>query len=313
MARRGVLGHATTGRRRSRRRIDAAHAARFSAIARRVGAGAGNGSKARMRRSITAARLATSRSAPRTCRSCARSDARPGCGAAAQTCQRKRVSAADDQPARRARPGASRSVRWCRRRAIASASVSSMSPVSRPASICMMVMPVRGIAGLDRALDRRGAAPARQQRRVDVQAAQTRRDQHPLRAGSGRTPRPPSHRGARAHRVAGDAGVLRETDRQGAGRAAATDPASRVRAQLLAPAAVAASSGDAAAGVRAPAGGSGQGRPTRGGHLGSRRASDGVRYTQGLTSRSGTSSRGAWPPRPRPPSAAADCRSGEAR
>jgi hypothetical protein len=38
-----------------------------------------------------------------------------------------------------------------------------------------------GVAGLDRAMDRRGAAPARQQRAVDVQAAQARQVQHPLR------------------------------------------------------------------------------------------------------------------------------------
>ncbi len=38
-----------------------------------------------------------------------------------------------------------------------------------------------GIAGLDRAMDGRGAAPARQQRAVDVQAAQARQVQHPLR------------------------------------------------------------------------------------------------------------------------------------
>ena len=56
-----------------------------------------------------------------------------------------------------------------------------MSPVSRPASICMMVMPVSRVAGLDRALDRRRAAPARQQRGMDVQAAQARQLEHPLR------------------------------------------------------------------------------------------------------------------------------------
>ncbi len=37
-----------------------------------------------------------------------------------------------------------------------------------------------GVAGLDRAVDRRGAAPARQQRAVDVQAAQSRQRQHPF-------------------------------------------------------------------------------------------------------------------------------------
>jgi hypothetical protein len=65
--------------------------------------------------------------------------------------------------------------RWRRARS------SSMSPVSRPASICMMVTPVSRIARFDGAMDRRGAAPARQQGRVDVEAAQARQVQHPLR------------------------------------------------------------------------------------------------------------------------------------
>ena len=50
------------------------------------------------------------------------------------------------------------------------------------------------VAGEDRALDRRRAAPARQQRGVDVEAAQPRRVEDRLAAGSARRPRPPRHR-----------------------------------------------------------------------------------------------------------------------
>ena len=64
---------------------------------------------------------------------------------------------------------------------IGTASRSSIGPVSSPASICMMVMPVSVVAGQDRRLDRRRAAPARQQAGVDVEAASPRRVQHRLR------------------------------------------------------------------------------------------------------------------------------------
>ena len=52
--------------------------------------------------------------------------------------------------------------------------LSSTGPVSRPASICMMVTPVSRVTGQHRALDRRRTAPARQQRGVDVDAAEPR-------------------------------------------------------------------------------------------------------------------------------------------
>ena len=99
--------------------------------------------------------------------------------------------------------------RWCRRQRSASPPTSSMAPVSRPASICMMRDAGLGVAGLDRALDRRRAAPARQQRGVDVEAAAARGSvQHPRRQDQavggdhqhvGRAPRaappaPPRHR-----------------------------------------------------------------------------------------------------------------------
>ena len=70
----------------------------------------------------------------------------------------------------------------------------SIGPVSRPASICMIVMPVSLVARLDRARDRRRAAPARQQRCMNVQrrklrqsdptAQPTRNVEHLLAAGS---------------------------------------------------------------------------------------------------------------------------------
>jgi hypothetical protein len=62
-----------------------------------------------------------------------------------------------------------------------SGSTSSMSPVSSPASICMMVTPVSASPGFDGAVDGGGTPPARQQRGMDVQAAQPGQVQHPLR------------------------------------------------------------------------------------------------------------------------------------
>ncbi len=59
--------------------------------------------------------------------------------------------------------------------------LSSMGPVSRPASICITVTPDSKIAGLHRALDRRGATPAREQGGVAVDAAQARGVEHHLR------------------------------------------------------------------------------------------------------------------------------------
>ena len=53
----------------------------------------------------------------------------------------------------------------------------------------MIVTPVSAIAGDDRAVDRRGAAPARQQRRVDVDHARAAESPAARRAGSGRRPR----------------------------------------------------------------------------------------------------------------------------
>jgi hypothetical protein len=78
-------------------------------------------------------------------------------------------------------PSAAR--RSCRDAAVSSAAIatgcaSSMSPVSSPASICITVMPVC-VPGFDRALDRRRAAPARQQRGMDVQAAESRQFEQP--------------------------------------------------------------------------------------------------------------------------------------
>ena len=66
------------------------------------------------------------------------------------------------------------------------AAAASTGPVSRPASICMMEMPVSRVAGEQRALDRRRAAPARQQRGVDVECAVAA----PPRAAAGGRSRP---------------------------------------------------------------------------------------------------------------------------
>ena len=55
----------------------------------------------------------------------------------------------------------------------------------------MMLMPVSRVTGQDRALDRRRAAPARQQRGVDIDAAERKQVEHRLAAGSiHRPPRP---------------------------------------------------------------------------------------------------------------------------
>jgi hypothetical protein len=57
-------------------------------------------------------------------------------------------------------------------------SEASTGPSSRPSVMRMTCTPVTAVAGHDRPLDRRGAAPARQQRGVQVEAAQARRVQH---------------------------------------------------------------------------------------------------------------------------------------
>ena len=64
------------------------------------------------------------------------------------------------------------------------------------------------IAGEDRALDRRGAAPARQQRGMDVEAAIARRLAGSARAGSARRPRPRRRRGSRAAKPACSSSLL---------------------------------------------------------------------------------------------------------
>ena len=145
----------------------------FTASPPSAPAAPGNGSKARSRRSIAAAG-----SAPVDLRlglvDLVRVGRRPRPAAARrQAAGPMRLSSAStiSRPPSARQPVVQRR-RRCRRRRSASASASSMSPVSRPASICMMVMPVSRVAGLDGALDRRRAAPARQQRGVDVQAAE---------------------------------------------------------------------------------------------------------------------------------------------
>jgi hypothetical protein len=87
----------------------------------------------------------------------------------------------DDHPAAAQRGQACRAARRCVVAADVHALRSSMSPVSRPASICMMVMPVSASpASMARWI---GAAPRQRgsRRGVDVQAAQARQVQHPLR------------------------------------------------------------------------------------------------------------------------------------
>ena len=142
-------------------------------------------------------RLRASRSRFAPCRSCARrSRRRPAAaGAAARRTAARSSASTISRAAERGQPvvQAGRGVVGGRS---ATGSASSMSPVSRPASICMMVTPVCGVAGLDRALDRRRAAPARQQRGVDVEAAEPRQRRAPTAAGSGRRRRPPSRRAA---------------------------------------------------------------------------------------------------------------------
>ena len=71
----------------------------------------------------------------------------------------------------------------------------AIGPASSSSTVRWIVTPVSLVAGEDRALDGRGAAPARQQRRVDVQPErlleQPRRDVEPVRADDdrGRPPR----------------------------------------------------------------------------------------------------------------------------
>ena len=77
----------------------------------------------------------------------------------------------------------------------------------------MIETPVTSIAGQDRALDGRGAAPPRQQRRVHVEAARGGERRGRLAAGSGRRRRPRrrrdrSARGARATGLVAQSGRL---------------------------------------------------------------------------------------------------------
>ena len=84
---------------------------------------------------------------------------------------------ADRAASRRSRVGGS-----------ASRCISRMSPVSSPSAMYITVMPRRAVARLDRGLDRRGAAPARQERGVQIQAREPRRIEHRASAGSVRRP-----------------------------------------------------------------------------------------------------------------------------
>ena len=134
--------------------------------------------------------------------------------AAAGACSRRgqrAASACDDQRGRRARPGGRAAWRWCRRRDRRAARASSISPVSRPASICMMVMPVSASpASIARWI---GAAP---RQRGSSEAWMLRQPQRaagpaPIAAGSGRRRRRPSRRAAAAtQRVARRGGVVGE-------------------------------------------------------------------------------------------------------
>ncbi len=147
---------------------------------------------------------ATSRAWPRPCRACARrSRPPPAAAAAAGGCRRAAGPGHRPAPARRARPGGRAAGRRFRPRRSASACDSSTGPVSRPFSICIRHTPVSRVAGLDRALDRRRAAPARQQRGVHVPAAVRAGCRAPTAAGSGRRrPRPSGRAAARAVRPA---------------------------------------------------------------------------------------------------------------
>ena len=80
--------------------------------------------------------------------------------------------------------------------AMATRRLRSTGPVSSPASICMIEMPVSAIAREHRALDRRRAAPARQQRGVNVERAVRGRSRAAPAAESARRRRPPGRPGA---------------------------------------------------------------------------------------------------------------------
>ena len=111
-------------------------------------------------------RLRASRSPPRPCRSCARrSRRRPAAASARQRRRRPRARSAStiSRAAERGEPVV-QARRWCRRRAIATR-LGQQHVAGVEAGVHLHDGDAGArVAGLDRALDRRGAAPARQQR-----------------------------------------------------------------------------------------------------------------------------------------------------
>ncbi len=101
---------------------------------------------------------------------------------------------------RDARGGPARTSTY-RAASISIARASSIGPVSSPASMRMIVMPVRRIAGENRALNRSRAAPARQQRGVNVETAQARYRERRGRQNAARRPRPTNTSSVQARRI----------------------------------------------------------------------------------------------------------------
>ena len=171
-----LTGSPSNWKRRARERVEGAHAA-FD----------------------HARRAAPSRSRLRLSRSCAhRSRRRRAAACATSPPPARRSQRLDDQLARRARPGGPAASPWCHRRRSASAFDHQHVAGVEPGIHLHDRDAGARVAGLDRALDRRGAAPARQQRRVNVQAAQARQLEHPGRQDRARRPRRRSHRAAPA-------------------------------------------------------------------------------------------------------------------
>ena len=121
-------------------------------------------------------RASRRRSARRPAARAARRRGRGSCSTQQRGAQRRRAG-------RAARPRS-------RRRRSACARSANTGPVSRPASSCMRHTPVSRVAREDRPLDRRRAAPARQQREVHVHEPERQRFEQRDRAAADRTRRP---------------------------------------------------------------------------------------------------------------------------
>ena len=89
----------------------------------------------------------------------------PDCGVKSAVAAARSSSSSRGELGRRAR----RPPRRRRRRRSGTRACAAIGPASSSFTVSWIVTPVSLVAGHDRALDRRGAAPARQQRRVDVQ------------------------------------------------------------------------------------------------------------------------------------------------